>query len=207
MTLFKNTVSSEAELRELLGHPSRLVQNKVIDRLDSHCRAFIHVSPLLFLSTADASGGFDVSPRGDSAGFVHVLDDTHLLIPDRPGNRRVDSLRNILSNPHVGLVFLIPGLDETLRVNGRACIVRDPDLLEPLAVRGHVPTVAIGVTVEECYVHCAKAFRRSQTWQPSSWPESVPDVAQMLADHAQLDDYDRDTVAQSLDKSYRERLY
>lgn len=207
MTLFKNTVSSEAELRELLGHPSRLVQNKVIDRLDSHCRAFIHVSPLLFLSTADASGCCDVSPRGDSAGFVQVLDDTHLLIPDRPGNRRVDSLRNILSNPHVGLVFLIPGLDETLRVNGRACIVRDPDLLEPLAVRGRVPTVAIGVTVEECYVHCAKAFRRSQTWQPSSWPESVPDVAQMLADHAQLDDYDRDTVAQSLDKSYRERLY
>ena len=207
MTPFQHTVSTEQELRELLGQPSRLVQNKVIHRLDGHCRTFIHASPLLFLSTADATGCCDVSPRGDQPWFVQVLDDSHLLIPDRPGNRRMDSLRNILSNAHVGLVFLIPGLDETLRVNGRACIVRDPDLLEPLAVRGRVPTVAIGVTIEECYVHCAKAFRRSQTWQPSSWSESVPDVAQMLADHAQLDDYDRDTVAQSLDKSYRERLY
>lgn len=207
MTPFQHTVSTEQELRELLGHPSRLVQNKVIDRLDGHCRTFISSSPLLFMSTADASGQCEVSPRGDQPGFVQVLDDSHLLIPDRPGNRRMDSLRNILSNTHIGLVFLIPGLDETLRVNGRACIVRDPALLETLAVRGRVPTVAIGVRVEECYVHCAKAFRRSQAWHPASWPESVPDAAQMLADHARLEDYDRDAVAQSLDKSYRERLY
>ncbi|NMP23157.1 pyridoxamine 5'-phosphate oxidase family protein [Sulfobacillus harzensis] len=207
MTPFQDTVSTEYELRELLGHPSRLVQNKVIDRLDGHCRSFIASSPLLFLATADATGCCDVSPRGDCPGFVQVLDDSHLLIPERLGNRRLDSFRNILSNAHVGLIFLIPGLDETLRVNGRACIVKDSDLLTSMAVRGRVPTVAIGVTVEECYVHCAKAFRRSQTWHSSSWPESVPDVAQILADHVQLEGYNRETVAQSLDKSYRETLY
>ena len=209
MTPFQNIVSSEEELREIVGYPSRLVQNKVINELDGHCRSFIQASPLVFLATADSVGQGDVSPRGDHPGFVQMLDETHLLIPERPGNRRLDSLTNILSNSYIGLIFLIPGIEETLRVNGRTCIVRDPVLLESMAVQGRVPLVGIGVTVEECFVHCGKAFRRSRTWHPSSWlpPQSWPDIPRMLADHARLADYDRDTIEQSLVKSYRDTLY
>lgn len=209
MTPFQHIVSTQSELRDLLGYPSPLVQNKVTSRLDGHCRSFIQSSPLVFLATADAAHHCDVSVRGEHPGFVRVLGESHLLIPERPGNRRLDSLRNLLSNDHIGLIFLIPGLDETLRVNGRAKIVRDASLLEPLAIQGKVPLVGIGVAVEECHVHCAKAFRRSRTWHPSSWPprDSWPDVAQMLADHAQLKEYNRDTVVQSLEKSYRDTLW
>lgn len=124
-----NTIKSEEELRAILGYPSELVKNKAIDALDEHCRQFIAKSPLLIMATSDAEGLCDVSPRGDAPGFVLVLDDNHLVIPERPGNRRMDSLRNILSNPNAGLIFLIPGLEETLRVNGRAYIVRDEELL------------------------------------------------------------------------------
>lgn len=113
-TIFKDVVTAEAELRELLGEPRELVRRKAIDRLDGHCRAFIAKSPFLVLATADAAGNCDASPRGDGPGFVHVLDDFHLVIPERPGNRRMDSMRNILSNPRVGVIFLIPGLEETL---------------------------------------------------------------------------------------------
>src|SRR5579875_182621 len=126
-----------------MGHPSELVRHKVIDHLDEHCRNFISLSPYALISTANAHGECDVSPRGDAPGFVLVIDEKHLVIPERPGNRRMDSLPNILSNPHVGLIFLIPGLEETLRVNGEACVLRDDSVLSQMEVNGRRPLVGI----------------------------------------------------------------
>ncbi len=133
---FPNTIKTVEELREITGNPSELVNNKVISYMDEHCRGFIAKSPFLTLSTADESGFCDVSPRGDKAGFVYVLNDKQLIIPERPGNKRMDSMRNILSNPNIGLLFLIPGLGETLRINGKASVIHDEELLEKMAVNG-----------------------------------------------------------------------
>ncbi len=149
-------------LRAHLGEPSDLVRRKKLRRLDAHCRRFVELAPFLVLSTADAEGGCDASPRGDAPGFVSVLDDGRLLIPERRGNKLADSLLNIVENPRVGLLFLIPGVDETLRVNGHAGLIREAALLAPLAVQGKVPELAILVEVEEAYLHCGKALIRSQ---------------------------------------------
>lgn len=206
---WNDVIMTEEDLRAWVGQPSELVKNKTISFLDGHCRAFISQSPFLLLSTANANGQCDASPRGDAPGFVRVLDDHHLLIPDRPGNRRIDSLRNMLANPHVGLLFLIPGLNETLRINGRACIVKDESLLKEQAVRGRIPRLGIIVTVEECFVHCAKAFLRSRLWQPETWiePTDLPNPAQILADHAALPGVDSEAIATSLHETYTKRLY
>src|SRR5207247_4166811 len=153
------------------GQPSEVAQKKELTALDAHARTFIARSPFLLLGTADVEGRCDVSPKGDAPGFVRVLDDHHLVIPDRPGNKRLDGMRNLLANPHIGLIFLIPGREETLRVNGRASIVRDEDILESLAARDKRPNVAIAVEVEECFIHCTKAFRRSQLWEPEAGPD------------------------------------
>lgn len=206
---FKDLVSSEDELRLLVGYPSELVQNKVITYLDHHCQNFISKSPFVILATADERGHCDVSPRGDSAGFVRVLDEIHLIIPERPGNRRIDSMRNILSNPRIGLIFIIPGLEETLRVNGSACVIRDEELLNKMESHGHIPVLGIGVTVHECFVHCAKAFKRSKLWQPDSWlvEKELPNASKILADHARLPDMNADRVANILEESYTKRLY
>ena len=169
--MFQDLVRSEAELRALVGEPSPRARLKQLAALDEHCRAFIARAPFVLVATADAEGRCDVSPKGDAPGFVRVLDEHHLVIPDRPGNKRLDGLRNLLINPHVGTIFLIPGREETLRVNGRASIVRDEDVLESLAARGKQPQVAIAVEVEECFLHCPKAFRRSQLWEPEAWPD------------------------------------
>ncbi|MFD2370825.1 pyridoxamine 5'-phosphate oxidase family protein [Brevibacillus sp. GCM10020057] len=207
--IFREVITEEAKLRELFGEPSRLVQSKSIDHLDPHCRDFIARSPFLVLATADADGNCDASPRGDAPGFVHVIDERHLVIPERPGNKRMDSMRNLLSNPHVGLIFIIPTLEETLRINGRACIIQDKELLEKMAVNGKVPTVGIGVQVEECYVHCAKAFIRSGLWKPEKWPpqEAIPNIAQMVADHVKLPGMTATDIAAGLKDSYTNRLY
>ncbi len=143
---FAARVTSEEDLRALLGWPGELVRRKVLLALDEHCRAFIARSPFLLISSADAAGVCDVSPRGDAPGFVLALDETRLIIPERPGNRRMDTLRNILQNPRVGLLFAIPGMGETLRVNGRACVFRDPDVLARLAARGRVCEKSTGPT-------------------------------------------------------------
>ena len=176
--LWQTTVSSKEQLRALVGEPSERAVKKEMNRLDDHCRAIIGRAPFMLLGTADGVGRCDVSPKGDLPGFVHVLDDQTLLIPDRPGNRRTDSLKNILENPHVGLLFVVPGKEETLRVNGRATIVLDEALLAGLAVEGKPPKLAIAVEIEECYAHCAKAFRRSGLWEQERWPESS-DLATM----------------------------
>jgi len=194
-------------LRAHLGEPSDLVQRKKIRRLDPHCRRFIALSPFLVLSTADAEGGCDASPRGDAPGFVSVLDDGRLLIPERRGNKLADSLLNILENPRVGLLFLIPGIDETLRVNGRAGLTREPDLLAPLAVKDKAPELGILVEVEEAYLHCGKSMIRARLWDPASRIEraSLPSLGRMIAD--QVSGCDPDETEAYVQESYRNRLY
>jgi PPOX class probable FMN-dependent enzyme len=206
---FRQIVASEPELRAVVGHPSELALRKTLARLDGHCRDFIARSPFLLLATAGAGGQCDVSPKGDAPGFVLVLDDTHLAIPDRPGNRRLDGMKNLLENPHVGLIFLVPGKEETLRVNGRAWIVRDRDLLERMQVTGKPPHLAVGVEVEECFFHCAKAFKRSRLWQPDGWPDrsGLAPAAQVFFDQARPEGATVADVQRRLDESYTRRLY
>ena len=178
---FQRVLRSEEELRTLMGEPSEIAVKKQLPALDAHCRAFIAQSPFVLVATADAAGRCDVSPKGDAPGFVRVLDDRHLAIPDRPGNKRLDGMTNLLENPHVGLIFLVPGKEDTLRVNGRAWIVRDETLLASLEAMGRRPQLAIGVEVEECYLHCPKAFRRSRLWEPDTWTDvrELPSMARV----------------------------
>ena len=201
-------IATEAQLRAVLGHPSQRALDKQIDTLDEHCRAFIAASPFVLLATGDAAGNMDVSPKGDPAGFVHVLDDSTLAIPDRPGNRRADTLRNLIQNPHLGLLFMVPGQEQTLRVNGDAVIARDRWLREKMAVGGKVPELALVLTVKEVFFHCAKCVVRSHLWDSAEWPshESVPTLAAALVDHAKLD-ISVAELAASLDRDTRERLY
>nr|WP_258171245.1 MSMEG_1061 family FMN-dependent PPOX-type flavoprotein [Paenibacillus sp. R14(2021)] len=170
---FREIISTKEQFEDLRslcgGYPSQKAANKVMSMLDSHCREFISKSPFLSMATSNSFGQCDVSPRGDAPGFVIVLDDHHLFIPERPGNRRMDSIQNMLTNAHIGLQFFIPGLGETLRVNGKAFVCRDPELLEKSSVNGRSPFFGIGVEVEECYAHCAKAFIRSGIWSPDTW--------------------------------------
>jgi PPOX class probable FMN-dependent enzyme len=206
---FTDLVASAEALRDLLGHPSELVIKKQHPALDRHCRAYIALSPYMLLGTANTTGDCDVSPRGDAPGFVAVLDDTHLAIPDRPGNRRIDSLRNIVQNGKVGLLFMIPGVEETLRINGRACLTREPALLEELAARGKVPTLAIGVEVEEAFLHCAKAFKRSQLWDNTTWPDraALPTLAEMVNDQVTIPNLTLTEIERGIAESYAKRLY
>ena len=159
-------VADEAALRALIGEPADIVRAKVTDRVNDLTRRFIDLSPFLCLATSAPDGTCDVSPRGDPAGFVRVIDDRTLLIPERPGNRLADSLRNILGNPNVALLFIVPGVGDTLRVNGRASLVTDAELLAPCVVEGKVPKLGLLVEIDEVFTHCSKAFLRSQLWDP-----------------------------------------
>ena len=205
---FTDTISDLAELRAVTGEPADLARKKQIAHLDAHCREFIAHAPFLLLGTADATGRCDVSPKGDAPGFVQVVDDHHLVIPDRPGNKRLDGMRNILENPHVGLIFLVPERGETLRVNGRAAITRDPELLARMEVGGKRPLLAIGVEVEEVFLHCAKAFKRSGLWEPGRWPDlaALPSSARIFLDHMGAD-MTEEEMARRIDEGYRTRLY
>ncbi len=165
---FTAILADENAVREVVGQPMELAVKKSLPKLDRYCREFVERSPFLTLATANDKGKADVSPRGDQPGFVLILDDQTLFIPERPGNKRADSLTNITLNPNVGLLFLVPGFDETLRVNGRATVVNDPALLERCAVKGKVPKLGVLVAVEEAYLHCAKAFRRAKLWDSES---------------------------------------
>jgi uncharacterized protein len=209
MTAFRKPVTSEAELRTLIGEPSALALAKERATLDVHCREFIARSPFLLLATSGATGQCDVSPKGDAPGFVLVLDERRLLIPDRPGNKRLDGMRNLLQNPHVGLIFLVPGVEETLRVNGRAWIVRDEDLLARCEARGKVPALGIGVEAEEAFIHCAKAFKRAGLWEPARWPalDGLASPAEMLYDHTRPPGATVADVERALQESYTRRLY
>jgi hypothetical protein len=164
-------IVDESSLRALLGEPSEAVCRKLSDRLNPWTRQLIERSPLVMLATSDQHGHCDVSPRGDPAGFVRVLDDVTLLLPERPGNRLADSLRNILSNPHVGMLFVIPGVSDTFRVNGRATLTTDVALLAPSSVEGKLPKLGILIDIDVAYTQCAKAFLRSQCWNPEVFVE------------------------------------
>ena len=161
-----SAVAGTAALTAVLGEPADLVRAKVTDRLNDLTRQFVERSPFVCLATSAPDGSCDVSPRGDPPGFVRILDERTLLLPERPGNRLADSLRNVLANPHVGLLFIVPGVGDTLRVNGRATIVDDAALLEACAVEGKAPKLGLRIAVDEVFTHCSKAFIRSQLWDP-----------------------------------------
>ena len=205
---FADVIDSEDRLREVVGAPIPRSLQKEITALDAHCRALIAASPFVLIASSDAGGRMDVSPKGDPAGFVHVLDDDTLAIPDRPGNRRADTFTNVLQNPGVGLIFLIPGKLETLRVNGRARIVRDIALRERLAMQGKVPQLALVVTVEQAFIHCGKCMIRSRLWDHAAWPgvEGLPSQAQCLVDHGRLGESIEEVQA-SIDKARATQLY
>lgn len=185
---FADALTSTEELRALYGEPSGLAARKEIDRLDEKARAFIAASGLLFIASADAGGRCDVSPRGGPAGFVTVLDEHHLVVPDATGNKRIDTWRNVVENGRAGLDFLILGRGQTLRVNGSACISVRAELLARLTAVGKPPRSALVVRAEEVYTHCPKAFVRSGAWRPSTWPggEDQPTEAEIV--HAHLGD-------------------
>lgn len=208
----QHRVSGIAELRTLFGHAEGLALRKAIPKLDRHARDFIARSPFLCIATANAAGRADVSPRGDQPGFVQVLDDHHLAIPDRPGNNRLDTMANILENPNVGLIFMIPGFEDTLRVNGRAEITTDPEILARAMVDGKQPKVAIRVRVDEAFLHCAKAFKRSRLWQPEARVDRkvMPTLARMILEQtAEAAPKEEEVVACDLDieENYRTELY
>jgi PPOX class probable FMN-dependent enzyme len=195
------------DLRERYGEPSELAVLKQIDHIDKHCRAFIAISPFLVIGTVGADGLCDVSPKGDAPGFVLVSDEKTLVIPDRPGNNRTDTLLNLLDNPGVGLIFLVPGMNETLRVNGTARIVTDPAVLEAMLVNDRPPRSAIVVDVKEAYLHCAKALIRSKLWADENRIErkSFPTLGQIITDQAGRGDVEK--AEERIDEGYRTKLY
>jgi PPOX class probable FMN-dependent enzyme len=186
---FNDIVRSEVDLRALMGAPvAPPVVEKTLSALDRHCLTFIKRSPFVLIASSDAEGRMDISPKGDAPGFVKVLDEHTLAIPDRPGNQRFDTFRNLFQSPRVGLIFLIPGKRETLRIGGKAEVVRDSELLATLAANGKVPALAIAVHVDEAFFHCAKCIIRSHLWQPEQWPplEGLPTLAQAMKDAASI---------------------
>ena len=207
--MFRDLITSEQELHELFGEPNPVALKKQTSALNETMRRFIATSPFLLMATSGPDGRCDVSPKGDAPGFVAVLGDKHLAIPDRLGNNRVDGHRNVLDNGHVGLIFLIPGREDTLRVNGKACLTRAPELLESMTVQGKVPKLAIGVEIEECFMHCAKAFKRSRLWQAESWPsaKAAPSMAEILMESVKPVGMTLDDMEKRLEEGYRTRMY
>ena len=201
--------SSGPDLETLYGEATPLAIAKVLDRIDENCRLFISHSPFLCIATADAEGKQDVSPRGDPPGFVQVLDDKTLAIPDRVGNNRIDTLKNLRDNPEVGLIFFVPGVGETMRVNGTARITEDAALLAGMAMNGKPPKTAILVTVREAFIHCAKALKRSSLWDPSvQVPKgTIPSLARMIKAQVEAMGDTVETVEERIEIAYKERLY
>jgi uncharacterized protein len=206
-----HVISDEAALLRLFEPTHALAVQKCQDRLGAHAQDFIRRSPFVCIGTQSREGRADVSPRGDPASFVRILDERTLAIPDRPGNNRLDSLRNLVTNPSIGLLFIIPGFDDTLRVNGTARLVTEPNLLQSLSIQERTPKLAIIVSVEEVFLHCAKAFRRSHLWDPAHFQarNSMPSLVKMILDETtgappademrKLDD--------ALEDAYRKTLY
>jgi uncharacterized protein len=202
-----NDIRDPAALRAHMGQISPMAARKVLPRLDRHCRRFIELSPFLVLATADADGGVDASPRGDPPGFVQIVDDSTLIIPDRPGNNRVDSFGNVLSAPGVGLIFFVPGVDETLRVNGTARLLAGQEALAGLEVNGKSPRTGLVVYVEEAFFHCGKALKRAHLWDPAARVErsSFPTLGRIIAD--QIGGLTAADAEERIEQGYRERMY
>ncbi|SDD03654.1 hypothetical protein SAMN04488581_1721 [Mycolicibacterium neoaurum] len=200
-------VTTVEQLRAIVGHPHQAVADKVAGALADVHRVWLQNSPLCFVATTDAQGRVDVSPKGDPPGFVHIIDDSTIAIPERPGNKRVDGYLNVLQNPHVGTLFVIPGRGDTVRVNGTARIVSDADYFDALAVQGKRPILALEIAVEEVFFHCAKAFLRSDAWKPETWdPESVPSTAQ-LAKSFKAEQTLAELEAYYSEENFRKQLY
>ena len=205
-------LSDEQSLRALFPAVHALAELKCLDTLDDHAQAFIRRAPFICIGTQSADGTADVSPRGDPRGFVEILDSHTLAIPDRPGNNRLDTLSNLIANPCIGLLFMIPGFDDTLRVNGRARLVTDPALLERLAMHGRPPRLAIVVDVAEVFLHCAKAFRRSKLWNPTQFQDrsEMPSLMKMLLDQTSNAPTDTATLGkldEQLEQDYKSSMY
>jgi uncharacterized protein len=205
-------IKDEADLRSLFPPTHPIAALKCLDHLDKHAMDFLARSPFLCIGTQSATGLADVSPRGDPCGFVKALDDRTLLIPDRPGNNRLDTQSNIIANPSVGLLFMIPGFDDTLRVNGTASLTRDPELLALLAMHERMPTIAIVVSITEVFLHCAKAFRRSKLWDPDQRQDrrEMPSLLKIILDQttgAPQDPDEMHKIDAGLEESYRNSMY
>lgn len=201
-------ITTADELQAILGEQFDNQANKVIDHIDDHCRAWIERSPFVVISSTSATGAMDVSPKGDPPGFVRVLDPKTIAVPDRPGNHRGDTFRNVLENPHVGLMFVVPMRREVVRVSGSATISNDATLLESMAVGDKVPTLALVVRVQEAMFHCGKSMIRSHMWEPDRWAsvDGLPTYARALVDHAALDT-PLDEVEWMMDFNEQCRLY
>lgn len=201
-------IRTKEELEAILGTPSEGQVNKCIDHIDELCRTWIERTPFIVLSSVNAAGLMDVSPKGDPPGFVKVLDENTLAIPDRPGNRRADTFLNILENPNCAIIFIIPRRREVVRVNGEAKITRDPSLLQTMAVNNKVPDLALVIQVKEAMYHCGKAIIRSNLWEPDAWPsvDGLPTYAQALRGHANPPGTDEELQAR-LTRNEIERLY
>jgi len=201
-------VADPTTLREVIGPKKPVAVQKQMSRLDGHCRRFIALSPFLCLGTMGPDGRADVSPRGDPPGFVKVLDDGTIVIPDRPGNRRVDSMTNILANPAVGILFLVPGVEETLRLNGRASLITDPGVLGGMAVGDKVPGLGIKVEIDEVFFHCGKALKRARLWDPGRQLDrkQFPSMGRLMHDQTESA-LPLEAMEQSIEDGYRTELY
>ena len=205
-------ITDELSLRSLFEATHALAALKCQGSLDKHAQDFIRRSPFLCIGTQDRNGKADVSPRGDPVGFVRILDHNTLAIPDRPGNNRLDTLVNILDNPSVGLLFIIPGFDDTLRVSGRAKLVKDPEILGSMSIKDRIPPLAIVVKVSEVFMHCAKAFRRSQLWNPVHLQDrrEMPSLSKIILDQttgAPKNDDEMRKIDDELEDNYKKTLY
>lgn len=202
-----HAIATTDALRAIIGDVNPAVQVKINTAIDEFARAYIAVSPFIVLSTSDRGGRQDVSPKGDTPGFVAVENETTLLIPDRKGNKLVYGLQNIVENPHVGVLFMVPGTNETLRVNGTATLTNDPEICQRLSARGQAAVLAIRVRIEECFFHCAKAFLRAQLWKPESWPADLRlSVGRMLAPKLGGDEQMVKMIDTMIDEDYRTNL-
>lgn len=204
----KDALKTESDLRAFYKQPKRTVVEKTLGRIDNHTRRFIELSPFLCMGTLGADGLGDVTPRGGEPGFVHVLNDKHLAMPDRPGNNRLDGLINLLGNPGVGLLFFIPGFDDTLRVNGVAAITRDTSLLNRFIVKNKPPISVIIIEVREIYMHCGKAVKRADLWNPDAQVERsvLPSTGKIYRDQLSLD-ADASAIDGILEEDARDNLY
>ena len=201
-------VRTEEEVEALIGQPNPTVQVKLFDHVDEYAAAFIARSPLVMIATSDGAGRLEVSPKGDAPGFVTLDGTKTLLLPERPGNRLAFGFRNILRNPHVALLFVVPNTTETLRVGGTAELTRDPKLLDLLAARGKPALLATRITVDECFFHCGKAFIRSELWQPETWPQGFRvNLGKQLAKKLSAGDEVAEGIEAGLAESYKSTLY
>jgi uncharacterized protein len=203
---FAAAIASEAQLRELYVQPAARAIDKQLDRLDEMARRLIGLAPLVLVASHDAHGRCDVTPRGGQPGFVSVLDDDHVALPDATGNNRLDTLRNVVESGHAGLLFLIPGRDQTLRVNGAACVTDEPALLARLTPVGKPPKSAIVVRADEVYTHCPKAFVRSRLWDPATWPDAAEQPSPAEVSHAHLRRVDPALTVEDVERQQAESL-